>query len=507
MMDLVSADQLTGAYVRQVRESRKITRKTFSEMCGFTTPSRLISIETRESWKSGEKDIILDVLKMLEGDDANSSGNVDNVSAGTSLVVTSPPSSDNGGGDDTTTTTTTTINVVDADWPFGDDDDDYLNFAYLLDGDPSSNGLVRQSFTGGLALVEPMPLQLPELDLTSALDVPDGTYLLTNSEFTTKLRCPRKWWLSYYRRLALKSRDYSGPLAKGDRVHRALACWYVPDGKPRIDPRTALEAIIAEDWQSLSEQVRAKSPDEDEEALGKLAQKFNDSCSLERIMIEGYMEWIEETGTDSEYRIIGPEQVIWWDTEVPIEDFEGNSGNFPGTPVRVIGKLDAQIERISDNVRMLMDHKTTPDMKALQKTLHGNPQSLTYLLLQWLGTPAGETYCNTALWNMLKKVKRTERAKPPFYERVEVSYNEHELESHKKALLAVSRDILRIREELNVGADHHSVVPKNWIKDCDWDCDFLPICPLFDDGSRVEDAITNLYRQVDPLARYKTELI
>ena len=81
-----------------------------------------------------------------------------------------------------------------------------------------------------------------------------------------------------------------------------------------------------------------------------------------------------------------------------------------------------------------------------------------------------------------------------------------ELENHKKALISVAKDIIRIRTELNAGADHHDLVPKNWTKDCEWDCPFLPVCPLFDDGSRVEDAITNLYQVVDPLARYRSEI-
>ncbi len=223
-----------------------------------------------------------------------------------------------------------------------------------------------------------------------------------------------------------------------------------------------------------------------------------DACSLERIIVEGYMQWIEETGADSEYRVIAPEMIQWWDTSV---DVDGKD-----IPVRVLTKLDAQLERISDGAKMIMDHKTTKEMNALKNTLHGNPQSLTYLLVQWLNTPAGEAHCDTALWNLLKKVKRTERAKPPFYDREPVHYNEHELNNHKRELLAVTRGILWLRQELDAGADHHDVAPKNWTDTCSWKCDFLPVCGMFDDGSRVEDALSNLYQIVDPRVRYRGDV-
>ena len=39
--------------------------------------------------------------------------------------------------------------------------------------------------------------------------------------------------------------------------------------------------------------------------------------------------------------------------------------------------------------------------------------------------------------------------------------------------------------------------------DCEWSCDFVKICPLFDDGSRVEDAIQDMYTERDPLSYYQ----
>lgn len=555
-MTNLGTDQLTGAIVRQLREARKLTRKTFSEMCGFKTPARLVGIETRESWKQGDRERILEVLAALEGDDANASGHVNDLSSGQPPLVTSPSPTSNGavsGGDHSAA-----IVAIDlTDWMW--DDIDGAQSAYLsvcetngpttisspwideLQVSTWESGTQQSPWTDVSAQQAPLPAPqspvgdevpplwgddvqypwvteeipqftptpesatLPPVDL-SGLQVPEGTLVFTNSEFVTKNRCDRKWWLTYYRRLQLKAKDYSGPRSIGDRIHRAFAMWYViPDAThPQVNPIEALEQVIIADWAVLSSQAREAGADDAE--LADLATKFSKATELERIMVEGYVQWLIETGADADYRVLGSEQVIYWDTEIPNIHADEEHPNVPGHPVRIIGKIDTQLERVSDGLRVQLDHKSAADIKTIQKLLHGNPQSLTYLMLEWLNTPEGERRSDAILWNMLKKVKRTASAKPPFYDRVEVRYNIHELESHKREMLAVARDIIQIKEALDAGANYHDVAPKNWKAECSWDCDYLPICPLFDDGSRVEDAISGLYQVVDPLARYAEEI-
>lgn len=111
-----------------------------------------------------------------------------------------------------------------------------------------------------------------------------------------------------------------------------------------------------------------------------------------------------------------------------------------------------------------------------------------------------------ALYNMLRRVKRTAAANPPFYDRVEVRHNMLELTNYLRHLVTTTSEILRARAALDDDADHHDVVPPNPTKNCSWDCDFQPICVMFDDGSRVEDAVAALYRTVDPHERYDRDL-
>jgi hypothetical protein len=42
----------------------------------------------------------------------------------------------------------------------------------------------------------------------------------------------------------------------------------------------------------------------------------------------------------------------------------------------------------------------------------------------------------------------------------------------------------------------------NPTENCAWDCEFFVVCPMHDDGSRVDDAIAALYVSGDPMARY-----
>jgi len=164
--------------------------------------------------------------------------------------------------------------------------------------------------------------------------------------------------------------------------------------------------------------------------------------------------------------------------------------------------LDVRLRRKTDGVRMFEDHKTVGNFASKRKTLHMDPQMLHYHLLEFLNTPEGEARCDGAIYNMLRRVKRTPQAKEPFYERVEVHHNSFEIDAYRRRLMGAARDIMRMERELDAGADHMSVAYPHPMEDCSWSCDFFPVCPMFDDGSHVEAAIAALYEEQDPMARY-----
>lgn len=310
----------------------------------------------------------------------------------------------------------------------------------------------------------------------------------SNSELADALDCPRRWWLRWYRGLTPLLRSPLGLMAIGDRVHRALQCWYVPDGETPVHPSEALERLIVEDWSAITT-AGLDGPD--------MVRQFNVEANLERAMIAGYFEWLTETGEDDGLIVVAPEQYVEGTLMTPDEDGVTQE-------VRLIGKLDVRVTRESDGRRMFIDHKTVGEFaRARFKVNLGDPQMLTYHLLEWLSTDEGEARCEGALYNMLRRVKRSVQAKPPFYERLPVPHNVHQIQNHRTQVEGQVHLVLSMEAALAAGVDHRAVAFPHKTNDCQWKCEFSAVCPMFDDGSRAEGMLAQLYQVRDPLSYYQ----
>ena len=106
------------------------------------------------------------------------------------------------------------------------------------------------------------------------------------------------------------------------------------------------------------------------------------------------------------------------------------------------------------------------------------------------------------LYRLLKKVKRTAKAAPPFYQEMTVRHNIYGLRSFWAQLQGVLRDMLATRTALLAGGDHQVYAYPNPTTECRWKCPFFTICPMFDDGSDVEAVINDDYEEVNPYAYY-----
>ena len=301
-----------------------------------------------------------------------------------------------------------------------------------------------------------------------------NTLRLTNSETYTWRRCRRKWWLSYHRGLQRPDHGATGPLSIGNFVHDSLAAYYSPTDSR--DPVVVLSAAVAEKVETFP-------------ILTTIIEK---EATLARIMLEGYMQWLEESGADQDLHIIEAEKKL----EVEIA---------PG--VNLLTKIDARVQRISTGTRMALEHKTAQSIDSNPEVplLQINSQLLTEHLVEFLKLKeSGQegTRAQGVLYNMLKKVKRSTRAKPPFYGREEVMHSTEELRSHWRHVLAYARQIQQAKAELNTGGDHHTIVPPSPDRSCSWQCEFLRVCPLFDDGSDAEGMLEEYYEIGDPLERY-----
>lgn len=312
-------------------------------------------------------------------------------------------------------------------------------------------------------------------DLTQPLLGKDPKLVpISNSELQCFKSCKRRWWLAYYRGLRPKQEKKSGPLALGTRVHAALEGYYADN----LDPVEEYKRLLDEDRFKLL-------------AVEQDTTKFDSEGELGRIMLEGYVNWLEETGADSGLEIVGAEKKV--------------SALLMDGKVELRGKLDLRVKRKIDNVRLFLDHKTVATFDSITRTAHMSEQGMMYQLLETLTTQDGEERCDGLIYNMLRKVKRTATSRPPFYERLEVHFNKHTMRAFWSRLHGTLTDMLRVREQLDKGADHTYVAYPTPTQDCTWKCEFYAVCPLFDDGSAAEEMIDAYYKQDDPYQRYEDE--
>jgi RecB family exonuclease len=299
---------------------------------------------------------------------------------------------------------------------------------------------------------------------------------ISNSEIQTFKDCRRRWWLTYYRRLKPKMKDYTGALALGSRIHEALDRHY----STGIDLLDAHAELIKEDIKKMTDANRDTSNLETEAELG-------------RVMLEGYLEWVEMEGIDAELEMISTEEIL----ERPMMDGK----------VILQGKIDMRVRRKIDGARMIRDFKTVGGSFAdFGAMAHMNEQVKTYMLLDE-AQEQDEDGARTdgAIFTMLRKVKRGAYAKPPFYDQIEVRHNRFTLRAFLEQLEGTFEDMLRVRDALDAGGSHYKNAYPTPTKDCKWKCQFFAICPLFDDGSAAEAALSDSFESADPYGYYGIE--
>lgn len=301
-----------------------------------------------------------------------------------------------------------------------------------------------------------------------------GVIRLSNSELQTFKDCRRRWWLSYYRRLKPRSQDMTGALAFGTRIHAALDAHYaqgVPLLKAHADLVEADKSLLLQDFRDVG--------------------TLETEAEMGRIMLEGYEQWVAEEGIDAELEMISTEETII----APLF----------GGEVELQGKLDMRVRRKADGVRMFRDFKTVGgSLSEFSSMAHMNEQVMTYMLLESTKVDESER-SDGGIFTLLKKVRRTASAKPPFYEHVEVRHNVFTMRSFWNRIHGTISDLMRVRTALDSGqSPAYYAYPKS-SRDCKWKCSFFAICPMFDDGSAVEQAISEMYEESDPYAYYETD--
>lgn len=316
---------------------------------------------------------------------------------------------------------------------------------------------------------------------------------ISNSEIQTFKDCRRRWWLTYYRELGFRREleDPTGVRNLGARIHAALQAMY----ERGVNPIEAIDEIYYDDIQKLIEV-----------GMDDKITKLQEEQDLAHAMLEGYLEWAAENAIDAEYDVVSVEEIVEVDSGIP--------------GVKMRGMLDQRIQRRSDGARLFRDWKTTGSFGELEAMLPLDEQARFYHLLEQLdaryrakvNTELGDGQdhdgrslmwrTDGALYLMLRRVKRTAAARPPFYKQVEVRHNSKIIATTWQRVHKVLQEIVDTRDELDRGGDHQYHCPPRPSRDCTWKCDFLAACPLFDDGSNVEGLIERHYEHRDPHERY-----
>lgn len=440
-------DAERAAYWTAVRQRSGLSRQSFAQRVGLT-PGAVWRIENRGTLKPGEEDRLTAALPGLA-----------DVEAATHAVkpsVTGPA----------------------ADRP---------TLAPLITEPPPVTivGLPEDvepqwiEALGGASPVTEFPLAPASPTALSALD---GFTRFANSELATFKDCRRRWWLGFYRGMRPLFESATGPRAIGDRVHRALERWYVPKGTHKTDPRDAIERLIVADWSAL---VQASGS---EGVSWSTQELFKKDADLQRAMVEGYVKWLAETGADAEYEVVAPEAYL--EADLP------ELGD-----VKIIAKIDVRVLRTTDGARLWLEHKTVGSFQQKLTTINLDEQVLHQTLVERL-QPDEEPRVIGVLYNMLKRSRRGQTAKPPFYDRVEVHHNDHTIGSYRRRVAGTITDILHVRSRLDEGADHRDVAYPSPSGACAWKCPFIQVCPMFDDGSRAESALGAYFTPGDPYDYY-----
>lgn len=287
---------------------------------------------------------------------------------------------------------------------------------------------------------------------------------LTNGELAAYRRCHRKWWLAYVRGLKRKAwdrlEDKTSAMNVGSAAHLGLQTLY--------EGGTKEQAVAA-------------------------AQTYVDGqTDLPGIMVEGYVEWLEESGVDANLEVVEVERTM--QAELP-------SGRL------IWAKADIRGRELDTDRYVVMDHKTCGGVDEYDARANLLTQPKHYLLAERLsGQPAVE-WAGQWYYNLLKRVKRTVRAKPPFFKRLPVYSTDRELKAYAKRVEQQAGEMeeleYRLRENPDLGPIEAYPNPTN---DCTWDCPFFAVCPHFDRSPEAAELMLEAaYEEGDPLAHHSLD--
>lgn len=309
---------------------------------------------------------------------------------------------------------------------------------------------------------------------------------ISNSEVATFSRCRRQWYLKYYLGTAPADEPPAGIAQLGTRVHASLEGYYGFG----LDPLTVLHTLYALEIEARPEYRADLLKERD----------------LSTPMVEGYVEWAAEEGIDAGLTVVSVEQ----DVEVP----------FPLVPgVSLKARMDQVALNEDTGALSFLDWKTAASFDR-HEVLALDPQFKFYSVVQRLARPAHVPLVDGGIIRTLRRVKRTSKSTPPYYQTDSFRYSPEVLEAAELRIAKICREIMTARRWLDeiyrrsggelgwVNQVQRSEVPPSpRLHECRWDCPFVQLCPMMDDGSDWPGVIVSSgrYIQTDPYSYYRDD--
>lgn len=288
---------------------------------------------------------------------------------------------------------------------------------------------------------------------------------IRQSELSGWMNCRRKNVLQYAEGWTRPSRDRllfpPNTADTGNLVHAGLEVYYRDGIPPHV--------FIGNQGQELAATIE-----------GGLSKAWADTYNLAFLMTKGYIEWVEETGIDAGLVITGVEREleVYW-------------GEVDGYDVFITGHIDLEgIDALGRPI--LIDHKSVATL-----TEPAGPtdfQRATYAMLRRMedGTQYAALY-----HNQLRRVKRSAAAKPPFYARTEITFNDDQMRKQWQTVNVLVHEIVGARKRLDAGEIkvNDPMLYARPSRDCSWSCPFFNACPMMDDGSDWEWYLGSQFEQ------------
>jgi hypothetical protein len=306
-------------------------------------------------------------------------------------------------------------------------------------------------------------------------------------------RCPQRWWWRW--REGLVSRQISDPLWFGTGIHIALAHYYGPGYKRRMDFIDIWEDFCQND--PLSRLMLTESKDD--------GASYMKARELGIIMLRGYHEFYEG---DRDWDVIYTEEPF----SVIIPDPD------TGEPlVRFVSTLDGVYRSKRSKKYALMEHKTAKAITTghlTQDDQGGAYWAVANRILRDKGILGTGEFITEVTYNFLRKAPPDPREKDALgralnkdgsISKVQPAPLFHR-ESVKRTIAKRRTQLERIAAEtLAMNEFRYGNLPlyKNPTRDCGWDCDFKQMCELHDAGADWKEFKKAVFIKRDPYADHR----